>query len=139
MSHYNPENQVKTVEAGMTVYNYFVVDYTKTMYDGQINARYSKTESEVLAINSRLMVLNDDKFSHVSVDTESKSSSFTLNRPIVNLYFNDDYYGNGFMFTLYSEHDYSPDDIKKMVAGCIRRSKESLAKTNLDFIDNVGA
>lgn len=139
MSHYNPDNQVKTVEAGMTVYNYFVVDYTKTMFDGQINARYSKVKSEVLAINSSLMVLNDDKFSRLSVDTESKSSNFILNKPFINLYLNDDYYGDGFMFTLYSEHDFSPAEIKVFIAKEIERSRKALARTSLDFIDNVGA
>lgn len=139
MSHYNSDNQVKTVKAGMPVYNYFVVDYTKTMFDGQINAKYTKIKSEVLAINSSLMVLNDDQFSRISLDAESKSSNFILNEPFIKLYFNDDFYGDGFMFTLYSEHDLSPAQIKKMIADKIGRAKNALDNTTLGFIDNVRA
>lgn len=139
MSHYNPENQVKSVEVGAVIYSYFVVDYTKTMFEGQVNAQYTKTKSEVLAFNSRMMVLNNDQFTRVNIDGTNYAGNNELNNPYVNLYLDDDNYGDGFMFSLYSEQDLSPAQIKQLIADSIAKSRKALFDMNLGFIDNVGA
>lgn len=139
MSHHNPENQVKNVQAGMAVYSYIVADYTKSMFEGQVNAQYTKSKHEVVAVNSRMMVLNNDQFTRVNIDGTNYAGNNELNKPHINLYFNDSYYGDGFIFSLHSDQDLSPADIKVLIAKKLTQSKDALFDMTLGFIDNVGA
>ena len=137
MSHNTPRNQVQKIEAGMIVYSYLVTDYSKVMFEGQVNAMYKVEKHEALAVNGRMMVLNNDQFTRVNIDDTNYAGNNSLNNPFINLYFDDNYYGDGFLFSLYSDQLVSPAEIKKLISQGIARARKSLFDVNLSFIDNA--
>lgn len=84
MSHNTPRNQVQKIEAGMIVYSYLVTDYSKVMFEGQVNAMYKVEKHEALAVNERMMVLNNDQFTRVNIDNTNYSGNNSLNNPFIN-------------------------------------------------------
>ena len=105
----------------MVVYSYLVANYSKTMFESKVNSQYTKGKNEVLIVNSRMMVLNNDQFTRVNINHNNYAGNRELNNPYVILYLDNEHYGDGFMFSLYSDQDFSPAQIKRLIADKIAK------------------
>lgn len=100
MSHLNDLKQVAVCNLPEVVYV-----YRYSQYENKLTGLVSKpslvmSSHDVIAVNDRLIVLNDDCFTSLTIDGTNFAGKNALDMPALYTYIGDKYYGDGIIFSI---------------------------------------
>lgn len=126
MSQINKAKQVTACNVPAVVHT-----YSYSQYENEVTGLISKPmlitgSHEVLAVNDRLIVLNNDNFTSLTIDGTNYAGKNGLDLPHLYAYIDDPYYGNGIIFSLSSSQALSSDELADIILTEIRKKTRSL-------------
>lgn len=138
MSQINKEKQVTECNVPAVVHT-----YSYSQYENEVTGLISKPtlttgSHEVLAANDRLIVLNNDNFTSLTIDGTNYGGNNALDVPTLYAYINDQYYGNGIIFSLSSSKELSSDELADIISQEIRKKTSGLSSL-VDIEFTIGA
>ena len=127
MSQINKAKQVTKCNVPAVVYT-----YSYSQYENEVTGLVSKptlttSNHEVLAANERLIVINNENFTSITIDGTNYGGNNALNKPTLHAYIDDQYYGNGIIFSLYSSIPLSNDELVYIISQEIRKKTSGLS------------
>lgn len=87
---------------------------------------------DVLAVNDRLIVLNDDSFTSLTIDGTSYAGKNGLDTPALNVYVDDQYFGNGIIFNVSSSKQLSMHELHDSI--CNELNKKTGSLVDIEFM-----
>lgn len=130
MSQINKAKQV--TECNAPAVPAVVHTYSYSQYENEVTGLISKPmlitgSHEVLAANDRLIVLNNDNFTSLTIDGTNYAGKNGLDIPALYAYIDDPYYGNGIIFSLSSSTALSSSELADIIGNEIRKKTRGLS------------
>lgn len=127
MSQINKALQVTKCNVPAVVHTYSYSQYANEV-TGLIGKPTLTTAShEVLAANDRLIVLSNDNFTSLTIDGTNYGGNNALDVPSLYAYIDDQYYGNGIIFSLSSSKELSDSELSSIIESEIRKKTKGLS------------
>ena len=130
MSQINKAKQV--TECNAPAVPAVVHTYSYSQYENEVTGLVGQPtlttgSHEVLAANDRLIVLNNDNFTSLTIDGTNYAGNNALDAPALYAYIDDPYYGNGIIFSLSSSIALSSDELADIIGHEVRKKTRGLA------------
>lgn len=134
MTQFHKQKQV----TACNVEKVYVYRYSK--YENEVTGLIAKPTlisecHDVLAVNDRLIVLNDDSFTSLTIDGTSYAGKHGLDTPALYIYIDDQYYGNGILFNVSSSKPLEAYEIQDMIVDEYHRKTRLLVDIDLSLLD----
>ena len=130
-SQVNKANQVTACNVPAVVHAYLYSQYENEVTGLVSEPTLTSKCQEVLAVNDRLIVLNDEFFTSLTIDGTNYAGKNGLDTPALYAYIDDPYFGNGIIFTLSSSKPLSSYELYGLI--CNKLNSKTARLVDIEF------
>lgn len=135
MSHLIEKNQVVDRNDIKTVYSYsyFATDGTGVCDISNFTAK----KSNVALSNDKIIVLDDDMFTRISIDKNSSHGLNQINEPLMFINIENAIMGTGFNFSLCTDYALTADELQEIIITEFSKKVSPLISLTIPDIDDA--